>query len=103
MERLPLEASPSDAMLAIWDALRALGRTLGEPVPGDNDVVQVEREEYLALKELESSVRTTNSYAIETKSVISFTPTVGAFYNQLDKLDKVRRSIGIDEQPQEVQ
>lgn len=93
MERLPLESSPDAAMLAIWDALRALGRTLGEPVPGDNDVVQVEREEYLALKELESAVRGANAYARQTCSVISFTASSGAFYKQIGKLDKIRRGL----------
>ena len=98
MERLPLEASASEAMLAIWDALRALGRTLGEPVPGDDDTVQVEREEYLALKELENAVRGANACARQTCSVISFSASSGAFYKQIGKLDNIRRGIGIDNQ-----
>ena len=91
MERLPLEASPSEAMLAIWDALRALGRTLGEPVPGDNDTVQIEREEYLALKRIEDSARFATSYARE----MSRHPVgmVESFTRQLENLDKIRRSL----------
>lgn len=85
MKRLEITASPDAAMIAIWDALRALGRTLGEPIPGDGEIVQVNMHEYAEMRRIENMARASKLSEGKDGKI-----SVAGFIQALDRLDMIR-------------